>query len=966
MADLRIADAPELSAAEVEDGLKVPTGGFGNYAVTFLTIRDWLTNFKGLVTQEQLALKADQATTYTKTETDEALSNKANFVDVYQKNETYTKAEVDTKVGTVSGGYFKAFDTLASLQAATGMTTGQVAKVMNDPTATNNGDYRYNGTAWVKGYDSLTDAKAYADANPMFKAKKVVAGNDVNNFLDSGAYVLEGNLPDGSVLNHPLSFGGFQASGTFFVHGITIGGIKLATQIFYPYVNTWQPMIRSNSTSSGAWGAWDKITLDSTKNNLVDLTTGQDVRSLTQGRYRVATTTIGNSLLNMPSAPFKMGVITVDVVGTFKILRFTPYGKDVNFYQDASFEGITWSGWQVFSPDTSGQITAVVSNITKDDFFGKKFSAGELAGTLVYANAFYVGYNSITTKSVSFNTIKANMYNSLGGECQWRLYTGSAVNTGTFGYNVLAAQQNNYTASGTCTLPTGNSGVAQEISLGKVITLGANQPFVIIFRKTNISQIAIGYTNAVTGNLENRGFNLGTSNVDWGAANISNGSVPAFTQTGFQLLLNISSSGPTPEPVTYLPTLILPPKVYALEGLESHIYPEHTLVEDYKLYNYDVTCTKGRHMNRGWVWTPSASDVAGNYALSLTAHDKQKGDSLNTATTTVVLANKTANSGVTKKVCVIGDSLVQGGVITQRLLDIDDVMDINLIGTRGTAPNLHEGRGGWTIADYTGAGRTYYRFTVSGVTVTPAINATTYTYNGTTFMVQETALTSGSGTISCNIVTGSAPTAGSSGTLTKSNASDGDATIAFTDVQPTSGNPFWNGSSIDFQNYLTANGLQTPDVVVLQLGINDTFGFTSDAAVESFTTTAFSSLDVLINSIKAVSGTIKVAVTAPPSYADQDAFGFNYANGQTSWRAKRNITTFNKKLYAYYGNKEAQNIYVLGGGVNMDAENNFPTGVSQINSHNTNTITVQTNAVHPATGGYRQISDVIFSFIKTT
>ena len=40
------------------------------------------------------------------------------------------------------------------------MTTGQVAKVMND-TVTNNGDYRYNGTAWVKGYDALIDAKNF-------------------------------------------------------------------------------------------------------------------------------------------------------------------------------------------------------------------------------------------------------------------------------------------------------------------------------------------------------------------------------------------------------------------------------------------------------------------------------------------------------------------------------------------------------------------------------------------------------------------------------------------------------------------------------------------------------------------------------------------------------------------------------------------------------------------------------------
>lgn len=81
------------------------------------------------------------------------------------KTVTYTKTEVDSKINAVSGGYIGAFATLAELNAKTGMTSGQVAKVMNDTTAINNGDYRYTGSAWVKGYDPLTDAKAYTDTS---------------------------------------------------------------------------------------------------------------------------------------------------------------------------------------------------------------------------------------------------------------------------------------------------------------------------------------------------------------------------------------------------------------------------------------------------------------------------------------------------------------------------------------------------------------------------------------------------------------------------------------------------------------------------------------------------------------------------------------------------------------------------------------------------------------------------------
>lgn len=51
MTDLRIADAPELTAAEINDSLKVPTGGYGNYSITMITIRDWLLNYKMFATQ---------------------------------------------------------------------------------------------------------------------------------------------------------------------------------------------------------------------------------------------------------------------------------------------------------------------------------------------------------------------------------------------------------------------------------------------------------------------------------------------------------------------------------------------------------------------------------------------------------------------------------------------------------------------------------------------------------------------------------------------------------------------------------------------------------------------------------------------------------------------------------------------------------------------------------------------------
>lgn len=842
--------------------------------------------------------------------------------------------------------------------------------VTNDATTANNGDWQWNGATFTKSiYDPLQQAKDYADTNPAFKQQKIVAGNDFNTFYKPGVYYHWGsNLTAAQVPNAPFLISGNIPFGVLVVENPLDSATAGCTQIFYSMYDGYSPYFRKRK-QDGTWPAvWDSLTLNSKRFDTIPLVSGQDLLVLAQGRYNIPSIIIGNTLLNMPNATYKFGVIDVDVFAGYRIVKFTPYGRDTSVYINASYEAGAWSGWQQYTPNTSGQLNALLKALTKTDYFGKKYTLSELAGTAVYTSAYYAGYNSVSgSEGVSFNAIKARIYNLQGGEIQYRVYAGGSVSSGSFGYSVSAANQENYLLKGICkSFPSSDTGEAQTIELDNVVSIPPNTPFVIVFRRTDLRTFGIGQHTAVSGNLESRGFNLIATAVDWGVSNLANGSIPAFTQAGFQLLLNVESGdGPDPEPITYTPELVIPPKVYALEGLQGHIYLEHLLVESYKQYEFDITCTKGAHRNRGFVWQPTSADAAGNYPITIAVHDKQKGLQLASLSSSVTLANKTGKSG-NLNVCVIGDSLIQAGTITQRLLDISDtdVTKTQLIGTRGTGLNKHEGRGGWTINDYTTAGRTYYQFTVSGVTEVPAINATTYSYGGSVFMVQEAFITGGSGTINCNLVSGSAPTSGSSGTLTKTNASAGDASIAFSNVQPTAGNPFWDGSSLNFANYLSINSLSAPDIVLIQLGVNDTFGLTTDAAVDSFTVTAFPKLDLLITSIKAANPTVKIGVCSPPSYADQDAFGTNYGCGQTSWRAKRNIVRFNRNLFAYFKDKEVSNIFAVGSGVNVDAENNFPTGVGQVNSHNTNTITMQTNAVHPADSGYKQIGDALFAFIK--
>lgn len=413
-------------------------------------------------------------------------------------------------------------------------------------------------------------------------------------------------------------------------------------------------------------------------------------------------------------------------------------------------------------------------------------------------------------------------------------------------------------------------------------------------------------------------------------------------------------------------SIAMPPKIYLLAGREVSLYFDNLIANDFDGYLWDVSgATTGSQQRERYTTNPSTAIASHN--ISVVINDKFLGKPLSSSTINVVGVASSANTGTTKKCLLIGDSLTQDGTITQTLLDIaaTDAMGLTLIGTRGSGSNKHEGRGGWTVSDYTTAGRTFYSFVVSGVTTPPQINSTTYTNNSSTFLVQEVSISSGSGTIICERTSGSnAPS--SSGTLTKSNAGVGDSTISFGSSASVSGNPFWISSAINFSQYLTNNSLVTPDVVLIMLGINDVFSATSDQSALSTINERLTMLDTLINSIKATNGTIKVAlIPPPPPSSSQDAFAVSYGVGQTRWICKRNMILWAKTLYAKYAGQEASRVYICPANVNLDTVNNMQTASSApVNSRSSVSVIRQNNGVHPATSGYQQLADAIWAFLK--
>lgn len=144
----------------------------------------------------------------------------------------------------------------------------------------------------------------------------------------------------------------------------------------------------------------------------------------------------------------------------------------------------------------------------------------------------------------------------------------------------------------------------------------------------------------------------------------------------------------------------VPDTLYATAGFELNIYFEN-ITEDWERYYWDVQCAKGMQLERGYRVTPTDNDV-GTYPLTIFARSKTNPDASKTITTSLIISASTAGSGQTKSIIVLGDSTTDNGTVITKLNEnfSEDSMNISTIGTRGTSPNMMEGRSGWTLTDY--------------------------------------------------------------------------------------------------------------------------------------------------------------------------------------------------------------------------------------------------------------------------
>lgn len=111
---------------------------------------------------------------------------------------------VNNSLAAIAGGH-KAYQTLAAATAAqASLPVNSIVEVTNDSDSIKNGAYQWNGITLTKSvYDPLTQSKNYADANPLFKPRYLVSGEDLN-VLPSGIYIVPA-ASWSTILNMPSS-----------------------------------------------------------------------------------------------------------------------------------------------------------------------------------------------------------------------------------------------------------------------------------------------------------------------------------------------------------------------------------------------------------------------------------------------------------------------------------------------------------------------------------------------------------------------------------------------------------------------------------------------------------------------------------------------------------------------------------------------------------------------------------------
>lgn len=184
-----------------------------------------------------------------------------------------------------------------------------------------------------------------------------------------------------------------------------------------------------------------------------------------------------------------------------------------------------------------------------------------------------------------------------------------------------------------------------------------------------------------------------------------------------------------------------------------------------------------------------------------------------------------------------------------------------------------------------------------------------------------------------------------------------DGNSGFTTANYASGTTQFGTAMNDVAGWLASygTGLTSGDWVVLHLGLNGS----ATAAVDT------ANIKIVVDAL-AAGLPVGMKFCLLPTYgpgAFQDGFVTSAGVGTSLLAHRARLMALRTELLAQF--EGYTNTYICPAYLNLDTENNYPTGSVNRNARNTaSPLTLQTDYVHPAAAGYYQVADCIKSVIK--
>lgn len=315
---------------------------------------------------------------YTDVEKTRAMAEESRLSVAINAEKTRAVAAEDsirTLAQSISGGYLTSKDTLAELLTVTG-TVGQVAKVMND--GANSGDYRHNGTTWIKGYSPEEAIKAWVNANPNFNAQLLTDGTDFNTITSEGIFFTVSQPSAQTMLNLPSAYQLTGALINTIMNKLVVNGVpRYAHQVFRTGLGTaierycvnyvwksWKPILDSDNV-------YEKIVQAVSNDSIIGIISEQNAKQRDAKKGVVDYTGSGTIIPIFTDQDYKvlLGINknTGEVVGNFT----------------SSSGGSTASIEQSKTKDLAENLRIKESGTKHFVFYGQSLSVGATATTIL-------------------------------------------------------------------------------------------------------------------------------------------------------------------------------------------------------------------------------------------------------------------------------------------------------------------------------------------------------------------------------------------------------------------------------------------------------------------------------------------------------------------------------------------------------------------------------------------------------